>query len=1042
MHTDAWILLVLAALSAPLLVHDIHATNENLYVSAENPRFENHFAGSMVVEVVVSDPDLRDVGEATAEPDVTVNGRDLRMVQATDGAWYAYFAHVDAARAADQIVADLGLPGTSLDFGEFCGSGTDGDILGTGFSDTEGVAVPRDGLVAGTHGEERFVSCGADPVDGDRVLNNVVRSPKRINTAPGVLPGQIGLDAGAWPVVQLFSFNDVEVEYRKPGGTQSVDLTYGEIPNIGLRLDRSTYPSGSEVFVTIYDAQLNQDPTDEDHWTFNVHSPAAALYQVGDEPSDTGAGKRLADLGPHLESLGFEDNGQLTMDPGQIIDLKTNRNQPSGSVSDGTGTLSNIVTFAETRPNSGIFQSYDNTKTSTIGILPDAPRGLTGTITYNDRSRSILSGTFEGSVSIGADAGLTPGTRSTVTITDEDQNTSSAVRDSLDVSRASAAVPTLKLGDPLTLRAGSDVRIYASSDARLEGGTAVHSYASVDSSERLIIDTAGMSGAGFEKISINTGHTADSIDSLLIGADARGTNWLNYDLRSVGNHLDAADFSDMSMDLYFGLDDASPVRVLDAGDVSSATGLMRIDDHTADLIGAKSGTAFLVIDLDTSRDTATHGGEPGRRPLVVDLFSFGVRGTEEINNAIYRFELEETSNNSGTFEGTIEYVVTNQVNILDADFVSGLSTIGRDVKLLVAGDLLDDRGITISYLDQAGAPGVRSAKSDVRTHSGTVATDSQSYRFGQPVTITLNDPDLNQNHETIESYHVVNDPASPAVDTVGSGDEILLEIKIRDVRYERCMIDGVSYGGLAASGFALVETGADTGVFEGVFKMPSMICNRDGAELISPAGGSVTANYHDFRDSSGGQNIFALSGLQRSSGELDLNAERFVLPRYKQTVDVVLSGTLENPGRGTPLTVLFHAPDGATESFGVATTGRGDYMAVFTLRHNSPVGTYVIEVIDRDRPVGSVQFTLDSQEIPSWIRNSAGWWSDGLASDEEFASGVRHLIDVDAAYSESGDPVLPDWVKGPAKWWSGGLIPDDEFISGLEFLVKKGIIKV
>ena len=46
----------------------------------------------MVVEIVVNDPDLKDVDSLESEPDVTVNGQDIQMVQATDGNWYAYFA--------------------------------------------------------------------------------------------------------------------------------------------------------------------------------------------------------------------------------------------------------------------------------------------------------------------------------------------------------------------------------------------------------------------------------------------------------------------------------------------------------------------------------------------------------------------------------------------------------------------------------------------------------------------------------------------------------------------------------------------------------------------------------------------------------------------------------------------------------------------------------------------------------------------------------------------------------------------------------------
>jgi len=30
--------------------------------------------------------------------------------------------------------------------------------------------------------------------------------------------------------------------------------------------------------------------------------------------------------------------------------------------------------------------------------------------------------------------------------------------------------------------------------------------------------------------------------------------------------------------------------------------------------------------------------------------------------------------------------------------------------------------------------------------------------------------------------------------------------------------------------------------------------------------------------------------------------------------------------------------------------------------------------------------------IPDWVRNNAGWWSEGLISDEDFANGIQYLI--------------------------------------------------
>ena len=89
---------LVATFSIFLIIPQIDAeasSNPNLFVSAENFQFNNHFSGSMVVEVVVIDPNLHDTGEGKGEPDVTINGKSLRMVQATDGNWYAYFANVD-----------------------------------------------------------------------------------------------------------------------------------------------------------------------------------------------------------------------------------------------------------------------------------------------------------------------------------------------------------------------------------------------------------------------------------------------------------------------------------------------------------------------------------------------------------------------------------------------------------------------------------------------------------------------------------------------------------------------------------------------------------------------------------------------------------------------------------------------------------------------------------------------------------------------------------------------------------------------------------
>lgn len=857
---------------------DAQSDHPNLYVSAENTIFENHFAGSMVVEVIVRDNDISSQDDSHGEPDVTINGKNLRMVQGSDGNWYAYFANLDKAKQADQVALS-GEPGKSLDFGVFCDQSTDPSVLGTSFSDTEGVSIPDDnGITGATQGTSQFSACSGI-LGTPSNQNNVVRSPPDPNSNSAVPVGQIGINPNAWPVVQLFSFNDnVTILYNKGGGTQKVVLSYSEIPNISLNMDRTGYPKGAEVFVTINDMQLNQDPTSVDSWTFNVNSPKAAFYQAFTETgADSGNnGLGLVDLKPHLTSLGFEKNGNLGINLGSIAELRTNQRQPMLSVSNGITSYGQIVTFVESEPNSGIFESFDFNDQSTIGVSSDAPRGQSASIEYNSKSYSIVSGTFTASLSLGIQGGqFQPGQEATITLVDNDQNLNQGIDEDLDVFRSSAIIPTLQIGSPITLESASDVIFYPTSTSFL-GGTSISSSMPDKNSDRLIISATSLPDTTFDKITLDLGITVGILQDLLIDVPSdSGTNWINYDLRSFEQQLDLSSFSDIEMTLYFGgLPGTSSVQIVDAGEISSGKGLVQIDNDDVDSINAVSASSsvFLEINFDASdntADTGTISAEEDTQPIVVDLLSFGERNDQRINHAIYRAELEETSSNSGIFTGTIEYAVTNQLNQFDPDLIRNLRTISNEIKFLINDELDDEKGINLAYSDVANV-GVTigvSSKTDIKTHSGTVTLESKTYKFGQPVVVVLTDQDLNAKHDVVDVYGVVDDPTSEADDTIGdTNGNILLEVEIKGFRYHRCTINGVETGGLASTGFTLTETGPDTGIFKGSFKMPSQICNKDRTALISPAGGSIEVNYFDFSDESGEPREVGLTFAKLSSG--------------------------------------------------------------------------------------------------------------------------------------------------------------------------------
>ncbi len=63
-----------------------YSDHPNLFVSAENSVFQNHFAGAMVIEVIVKGNNVQ-LDQAIGEPNVNVNGRQLRMAQTSDGYW-------------------------------------------------------------------------------------------------------------------------------------------------------------------------------------------------------------------------------------------------------------------------------------------------------------------------------------------------------------------------------------------------------------------------------------------------------------------------------------------------------------------------------------------------------------------------------------------------------------------------------------------------------------------------------------------------------------------------------------------------------------------------------------------------------------------------------------------------------------------------------------------------------------------------------------------------------------------------------------------
>ena len=123
-----------------------------------------------------------------------------------------------------------------------------------------------------------------------------------------------------------------------------------------------------------------------------------------------------------------------------------------------------------------------------------------------------------------------------------------------------------------------------------------------------------------------------------------------------------------------------------------------------------------------------------------------------------------------------------------------------------------------------------------------------------------------------------------------------------------------------------------------------------------------------------------------------------------------------------------------------------DVTGVMTLQFENLNGS---DLADATFPVVVNRINIDEAEIPTWIKNNAGWWATDQIDDFAFLQGIQYLIQEGIMIipptetteaSESQE--VPSWIKNNAGWWAEGQIDDETFVSGIQYLIKVGVIKV
>ena len=179
----------------------------------------------------------------------------------------------------------------------------------------------------------------------------------------------------------------------------------------------------------------------------------------------------------------------------------------------------------------------------------------------------------------------------------------------------------------------------------------------------------------------------------------------------------------------------------------------------------------------------------------------------------------------------------NQINHDLAGTYSGLTTVSDSIDIIVPEDLTDEDSPRINYLD-LGSDGVSTQIADqvaAPSHSGVVTFDSANYKTADTVVVTVDDQDLNTDSELIDVY--ITSANDHVGENANTSSAYVMDITFNDVLWQ----DGEDQGGVAGSpddglrhsGFTLVETGIDSGIFTGSFQVPATYFGNNGTQTTT-----------------------------------------------------------------------------------------------------------------------------------------------------------------------------------------------------------------
>ena len=482
-------------------------------------------------------------------------------------------------------------------------------------------------------------------------------------------------------------------------------------------------------------------------------------------------------------------------------------------------------------------------------------------------TESILTEIISGSVDIQPiDDEWNSGEEIPVVVNDHDLNLNSAAEDSLDLFNPNVDhIPSLQTGKPKTLSELEQATLLG--EILFPPETYQETVEPYSDRAFLETPTGGITLRDGDELRLTLDDTFENFYSSVPEPgqnDFNGVNLINYDIRSIFNNANID-----SVNISITDETGSPRVPMVSG--GSGQGYLNLDAAGPSFYDIDpNGKPTFVIEFDVGGPTTEIPGNTVM-PIVTDFFSFGffndgLDASDRIANQILRIEAEETGDNSGLFEGSLEYIMINQLNVLDPSTYEDLDTIGDEIKFIVIEDLTDEDAPRVNYLEiiDDGVPTLRSDQQEAPTHSGIVSFDNDNYKVADTVYITLEDQDLNVDSDLLEIYTTVTDETDSAYGSVGAPDlpdfsfgplGRLLDVTFDDIAWKTptgtCDLSGTDDTGLDAVTFSLVETDRESGAFLGSFEIPDRWCRSDDGTPETTTGLDLDVNYVDYRNASG-----------------------------------------------------------------------------------------------------------------------------------------------------------------------------------------------